>query len=228
MATHETLSRQAVASLAAVDRHAVMAAFVASLSSRNLPARSAFGSYVVLQHFAHHDYRASQAFSSGNCAHCGLPQETDTLETDARVSGYPFQVQHTDISYAAHDLATFNDRRVDVPSDEDRKRLAAIFHALSSLPATAQLGELNRSLQGILKSNKRERMILLETFGYAGILCPPDQRHYSDDFVSYDFANLNQPQPFYKREWAYPVRFWTGADGVSADWFRHYFSAFLA
>lgn len=227
MATHDEISRQAAQALAEADLKAVTAAFVASLSSRNLPARSAFGSCVVLQHFVCHKFAASQGFAAGKCAYCGLPEQIDDLETDERVMRYPFQVQHTDIQYAAHDLATFSRRDVGVPGSDDRELLQRIFNAIRSLPQSAQLGELGASLQGIIKSNKHERTILLETFGYAGILCPGNQRSYSNGFVPYDFASLNQPRQFYKREWAYPIRFWTGADGLNEAALINYFDGFL-
>jgi hypothetical protein len=227
MTTHETLCRQATQALAEVDLQAVTAAFVASLSARDLPARSAFGSYVVLQHFALHDFVPFPSFAAENCAYCGFPRQTTNVETDQRVQCYPFQVQHTNLQYAAYDLATFKNRRVGIPSSEDRKRLQALFQAIGALPATAQLPELRKSLQGIIQSNKYERMILLETLGYAGILCPQDQQNYSASFVAYDFANRTQPPQFSKREWAYPVRFWTGADGMNENWLQHYFRSFL-
>lgn len=224
--THDELSQQAARSFGETDLEAVTAAFVASLSRRNLPARSAFGSYIVLQHFVHHDFVESQFFASGKCAYCGLPKQFGQSEMNERVTRYPFQVQHTDIQYAAHDLATFNKRIVDIPTDDDIGLLHEVFNIIYSLPATAQLTELNKSLQSIIKSNKQERMILLETFGYAGILCPESQQNYSNDFVTYDFANRSQPQHSYKREWAYPVRFWTGADGINEDMITYYFSTF--
>ena len=105
--------------------------------------------------------------------------------------------------------------------------LKNLLDALRRLPASAELGELNKSLQGVLKSNKHERTILLETFGYAGILCPGDERHYSDGFVPYDFANTRQPQQYYKREWDYPVRFWTGTAGVNEELVARYFAPYL-
>ena len=226
MPTHDNVCDLAVQSLRTTSRDDVIAAFVGSLSTRHLPARSAFGSLVVLQGFARHDFVTSTVFSSGSCATCGLRSEVKS-ESLERVQNYPFQVQHTDIKYAAFDLSTFGDRDVCQPTDDDRRTLNAMFAAIRALPATAQLTELNKSLQGIIKSNKFERMILLETLGYAGILCPRDHQHYSNGFVTHDFANTHQPAEFFKREWAYPVRFWTGESGVNEENINDYFGAYL-
>ena len=227
MPTHDEICKQAVNALESIDQNTIVAAFVGSLSTRNLAARSAFGSYVVLQEFSCHDFTESQTFSMGHCAICGSPRFSERSETDHRVAGYPFQVQHTDIQYAAFDLSSFNSRLVDIPTDNDRELLVAIFTALRSLPTESKLTELNKSLQGVFKSNKHQRMILLETFGYAGILCPTEQRNYTTQFVEYDFANENQPDQFFKREWAYPIRFWSGEVGVNEEMIEHYFSSFL-
>lgn len=224
--THDEVCSQAVKAFQATDRAAVIKAFIGSLSTRNLPARSAFGSFIVLQHFSEHAFADSTVFRMGRCAVCGLPRETKSQSAD-RVKKYPFQVQHTDINYAAFDLATFPKRKVDAPTDEDRKILTKLLDAIRCLPSSAQLADLNDSLVGVLKSNKHERTILLETFGYAGILCPPKQKHYSKAFVPYDLAASRQPPEFYKREWEYPVRFWIGEHGVNEKLTSKFFDRYL-
>lgn len=227
MAVHDAIVSRATTVAKKVDRDAIIRAFVGSLSTRNLPARSAFGSYLVLQKLKAHPFRPSEEFDDESCACCGLPQESDFEETEERVADYPFQVQHTDIEYATYDLETFSDREVDVPTQADVNCLNALLEALRNLPATAQLTELEKSISGAIKSNKHERRILLETFGYAGILCPITKHHYSKRFVTFDEANSDQPKESYKREWEYPVRFWTGKDGVNEQFVKSIFGKLL-
>lgn len=227
MVAHDEIVAAAVGAMQRADRAAILGAFVGSLSTRNLPARSAFGSYVVLQHFAAHPSRASEEFGKDTCAYCGLPPKSRSAETDDRIRAYPFQVQHTDIRYAAHDLATFANRDVTSPTPGDIGRLRGLLDALRSLPATAQLTELNKGIGKAIRSNKFERMILLETFGHAGILCPPSKDHYGKTFVTYEESNLDTPPEKSKQEWKYPVQFWTGKDGVDEEWVDRLFGAFL-
>jgi predicted DCC family thiol-disulfide oxidoreductase YuxK len=184
MLHHDEICKQAVEASRSINREAVIAAFVGSLSTRNLPARSAFGSYVVLQHFEAHAFQPSNHFDSV-CAYCGMPNVLQSPERAERIQKYPFQIQHTNIQYSAYDLATFNERSIDTPKQQDRMCLKSMVTALQSLPHSAQLGDLRKSLQGSFKGNKFQRMILLETFGYAGILCPRDQEHYSERFITY-------------------------------------------
>jgi hypothetical protein len=227
MSNHDEFVAGVVETVKRADRAAIVKAFVGSLSTRNLPARSAFGSYVVLQKFAAHPYQRSTFGGPESCAVCGLRPKKNPEESDERVAKYPFQVQHTDVRYAAFDLDTFARRKVDEPTPEGIDRLARLLDALRSLPLDAQLTELQKSIAKAIKSNKFERMILLETFGYAGILCPRSKQHYGKRFLARDLVESDQPKEFYKKEWEYPVRFWTGKAGVNEKLVRSYFAKFL-
>jgi hypothetical protein len=226
MPSHDDIVAGAEEARRCADGGAIVRAFVGSLSTRNLPARSTFGSHVVLQEFKAHPFQSSKKFSGEDCAICGL-RRTNPPVTEERVSKYPFQVRHTNVGYAALDLETFFRRDVDEPTQESIDCLGHLLDDLRSLPADAQLMQLQKAIGKTIKSNKFERMILLETFGYAGILCPESKQHYGKGFVTWDEANSDQPEQFYKREWAYPVRFWTGQDGVNEVLARSYFGTFL-
>ncbi len=181
----------------------------------------------MLQRFEAHPFQGSVAFGGEHCAICGLRRRTDAPEIEGRLSKYPSRVQHTDLGYAALDLESFVRRDVDVPTQEGIDCLGRLLDALRALPAEAQLTQLRDSIAKAVKSNKFERMILLETFGYAGIPCPASKQYYGKRFVTWDEANSDQPDHFYKREWAYPVRFWTGRDGVDESLVKSYFGSFL-
>lgn len=205
----------------------IIAAFIGSLSTKNLPARSAFGSYVVLKHLKKHKFKESSQFAGGNCSYCGLRQAKEQPISKDAVDKYPFQVQHTNLRYAVYDLQTFKERDVDEPTNQDIDIFKSIIDSIRSLPENAQLSELNKALQGKLKSNKHQRTILLETFGYAGILSPAGQHNFKDEFLTYDFTNCQQPSEFFKREWAYPVRFWTGNDHINENNLHYYFGKYM-
>ena len=95
MPSHDEIVAQALEAVKHADPDAIVRAFVGSLSTRNLPARSAFGSYVVLQRFEIHPYRRSEVFSTQNCALCGVPPETENTSNTGRpikiVEGYPIE-----------------------------------------------------------------------------------------------------------------------------------------
>ena len=225
--THDEAVARIVESARRAEAGAITRAFVGSLKPRNLPARSAFGSYAVLQEFSEHRHLRSDRFSKSHCEVCGLGPEVRLIDWGESVAGYPFQVQHTNILYAAFDLDSFPHRNVSEPSPESVDCLGRLIDALRNLPAESELKGLHRAIGSTIQSNKLERMILLETFGYAGILCPASKPHYQTHFVESDRANSDYPQAYHKREWAYPVRFWTGQDGVNEALVTTYFGELL-
>jgi hypothetical protein len=215
---HDEAVRAAVAVAARIDVAAAAAAWMSSLTTRDPAARSAFGSHVVLQHLPDHSFTTSTKFHPSRCGVCGLSESNRPVTL-----AYP--IWHTTITMATADLTAFATREVPSPASEDVARLHDVLDGIRALPPTAQLGDLNKALQGKLRSNKNERMYLLWQLGFAGILCPADQQHYSNGFVTYDHANSTQPRQHSKREWEYPVRWWTGKDGVNDDLVKRYFSS---
>ena len=228
MPAHDEIVARAAEAARRADAGAIARAFVGSLATRNLPARSAFGSFAVLQRFTAHPFDASSRYGPRCCAACGLGREEADRDMAAAVANYPFQVQHANVAYAAFDLETFPGRPVDPPTPAAVDCLRRVLDALRALPVEAQLVQLQKSIGPAIKSNKHERMILLESFGQAGILRPEGKRDYRDEFVAADEADSDQPREFFKREWAYPVRFWTGRDGVDEARVDAYFGAILA
>lgn len=227
MIEHDEIVNAGIEIVGDIELEEVVSAFVGSLSTKNLPARSAFGSYVVLNNLKKHMYAASEKFSGPNCKYCGLGQTSKQPIDEDVVLKYPYQVQHTNLKYSVFDLMTFDSRKVDEPTETDIQILLSMLDSIRSLPESAQLTDLNKSIQGKFKSNKHQRTIMLETFGYAGILNPKDQENFKDSFLSYDFINWQQPSEFFKREWAYPVRFWTGQDGINEENLNYYFGKYL-
>ena len=226
MVEHDQIVEAGIELVKCISLEQVVEAFICSLSTRNLPARSAFGSYLVLKHLQSHEFVCEADSKVPHCDLCGLRENLRFGYNDDVAEKKPLTMP-TDIAYAVADLKSFASRKLTVVSDEDIAILKSLLGALRELPAGAQLKELSKAWQGIIKSNKLERMYMLETFGFAGILCPDDQQSYQHSFVSYLTASFTQPAAYYKREWQYPVRFWTGADGVKEAAVSMYFGNYL-
>lgn len=212
---HDEVVRRAIEVVGDTDESAVTSAWLGSLTSRDLVARAAFGCYVVLRHLSEHEHTPS-TFAGRQCGVCGLPDRDVALVAEPALPRYP-----TGIDYALPVLAAH--RAGPPPTEDDRDRLRRFLDGVRALPPKAGLAELSRVGPGIIASNKPERYYLLETLGYAGILCPADQRHYSAEFVPRDFASSQYPAR--KSDWQYPLRFWTGADGVNDDLVARYFES---
>jgi hypothetical protein len=228
--THDAEVAAARAAVAAVDQDAVVDAFVASLGRRDLPARSAFGSLVVLLHLPAHEWRPSAHFAGESCGICGLPRARradDVDDPEDAVRRYPRQARHTDVRYATGDLTTSPGRTVTRVHDDDRAVLRRLLDALRALPGAAQLTDLHHAVAPVVRSNQLERTALLEVLGFAGVLLPAGHDAHADGWVTYDDANTRQPANRNKLEWSYPVRFWQGADGVDESHVQRWFGRYL-
>ena len=161
-----------------------------------------------------HPFTPSRHFSPTQCGACGTREDVDPVTPD-ELAGDAFWFRHPNVPWAAAAIEQFVADDGGEVVNQGRTVLAGILSGIRSLPPSAQLTELNASLIGRVKSNKMERTILLEALGYAGILPVAGHPSYADEFIAYDDAESRQPAQYYKKEWAYPIRFWTGADGVT-------------
>jgi hypothetical protein len=210
---HDDLVRTAVAVAVAADRRAIEQAWLASLVTRDQSRRSVWPRLTFLRHLPQHGFVPSQHFHPTNCGVCGMRESEDAVTSECLASD-AFWFRPIDIPWASAAVERFDGADDDHDVHRGRAVLEDIVDAIRSLPQSAQLTELNAALIGKLKSNKLERTVLLEALGYTGALPAAGYPSYATEFVSYDDANSRMPSQFYKKEWAYPVRFWTGVDGV--------------
>lgn len=211
---HDALITHVVAVSRAADGAAIARAWIASLASRDLRRRSVWPRYVFLQHLPEHAFAPSRVFNATRCAVCGLRAEAD-LVTPAELDDDAFWFRPLNVPWAAAAVEHFSG--ADDPADVDRGRavLDALAARVRALPPSAQLTELEKSITGALPSNKLERTVLLEALSTAGILRVGEHPSYAEEFIAYDDAQSRMPAERNKQEWAYPLRFWTGGDGIS-------------
>lgn len=82
-----------------------------------------------------------------------------------------------------------------------------------TLPGRARLGDALKALTGLFKSDHDARQQVLEILGSCGVLQPKSRPLVTGRFF---FLDKDQFHPhFHTRDWAYPVSWWTGADGVN-------------
>lgn len=213
---HDALIAHAVAVANAADAPAIERAWIASLASRDLRRRSVWPRQVFLQHLPEHPFTPSEVFSARRCAVCGVGAEADPVSADD-LDGDAFWFRPLNVPWAAAAVEAFS-------GDDDPELVArgsavldALIERIRALPPSAQLTELGTSITGALASNKLERTVLLEALGTAGILRVEGHPSYADEFIAYDDAQSRMPPERNKQEWAYPIRFWSGADGISQN-----------
>lgn len=222
MTNHDDVNARAREVAASTNPEAMASAFIASLGNRDLLARAAFGSYVILRHLPEHTYAKSEVFSGPACRVCGM---ADGSHNEYAMGDPPklSWMHHPYLPFCEATLSGYLKQEPATPTDRDHELLQELLQAIRDLPAEAQLTQLLKSVPKSIKSNKGERTCLLQILGYAGILCPDGQKHYCDEHLPYDFVESAQPPHFYKRDWKYPVRWWEGEHGVNEDMVQRWF-----
>ena len=106
-------------------------------------------------------------------------------------------------------------------ANDVRERIA---RAIDDLPETAQLGALNKAVTGLVKGNKYDRQHALEILGYCDVLRSPEHEPLRGRYLN----QLMRPQPaqFTKRDWHFPLNFWTGEYGIDREGLAFWFPEF--
>jgi hypothetical protein len=219
--SHDDIVRRAIDARSRIEPQAVVAAFLASLSTRRLDLRSAAGSFSVLRHLPEHEHGNRRS----RCPVCGTDNCPDEDE-DLNVLNFERLkwggVRHEDPIYAMFDLERFLGLDISPPTDADLAAFHDIVRAIEAVPPTTSASRLQGKLLGILPSNKAERETLINILGYMGILRVPDHPGFRDAFVPFDRREL-PPQRFV--DLGYPACWWKGRFGIDKEALRSWFPA---
>ncbi len=217
---HKTLVSRILQARDQIDRRAVAAAFVSSLIDRRIDTRSTLGSYARVLHLASH--RFSPEKGEDTCQECGLEKQNsvDVNHYTFRRISWAGNIYQGNLEYALCDLSAFKCQTRELKTEE-KKLLKQMFSALRKLPKTAGLADLDKSLGGLFPSNKKERQVVLEILGLAGILQPKASPSLHEEWIPP--CEMPEPSSYARKEWNSPVNCWTGEDGVNqaavAFWF---------
>jgi len=215
---HDDFIAHTVGLVRAADAELLARAWVHSLDTRDHSLRSAWGALSLLRHLAEHPFEPSTLFHPSGCAVCGLSAEVPGISEERLADeGYRYLVATVDWAAADLEGSEHRIRAASLPAVSSRAALDRLLDAISKLPADAQLTQLNASLIGQFKSDKYERMRVLEQLGCAGILAIDGHPSYAHEWVRWEDANARQPRERNKRDWAYPIRFWSGSDRIDFE-----------
>lgn len=220
--THDDIVARLVSVRARIDLERVADAFLASLSTRRLAWRSALGSFACAARFPVHGLleQTARRVPSGrlHCCICGCyggaeaePQDLNILSFERWKWG---GIRHADPLYGWFDLTRFETMDHVAPTHADHAILAEIIGIASGMAPDARPGDLDKRISKAIKSNSAERRTLVQILGYCGILKPAG----CDGFLQvYTADELRDRPPDRANDWAYPVIWWRGADGVDRD-----------
>src|SRR5215208_1291169 len=232
---HDDLIASLIQVRGETDREKVVAAFVIGLRSKRLDLRSPLGSYAF--HLNHPLHKLDAFDPSGGtmnylgCKRCEYFSNQGRRDVEIDFDYFASLRSTSTVSesfdgpgYAFTDLTLFSNVEVPHPEDDDWDVLRQLLNRVRSLSSDARLTDLNKALVGLFPGNKYARQQVLEILGFCGVLQPKSIPLVTDRFFNDDEDQFHPH--FHTRDWAYPVSWWTGADGVNdagvAYWFPEY------
>jgi len=200
--------------------------FLASLSTGRLDYRGGLPAYALSRHVVFHEFQEV----SGNpyCQACGHTRDKNSvhqnLSNQARfvVGGFAATPMLGDIAFY---LERQNELTPVKPAAADFRIFAEILEVLrEAAPDETAKKMVSRRIRKIpgFKSTVDQTQSLLETLGFSGILETEEHGGLLDGFVRLSTA----PAKTHSSDWAYPVDFWTGEEGLNQTamefWFGEY------
>ncbi len=219
---HDELVASARQLARAITREHVANAFVASLETRDLPRRSALGSYALTHHLPKHTHDEPRT----QCPVCGMyggPSKIDRSVLNFERFKWA-GVRHEQIGYATFDLEQFRSLPPVTPTPAARGLLESLLEAIDAAPQSTTAASLHKVLPASIKANKAERDILVGILGLAGVLRTAEHPGYHEGFVGY-----RERTPPARRfvDMHYPACWWRREDGTNHAAVEYWFGHFL-
>lgn len=199
--------------------------FLSSFSAGRPDFRSGFAPYAIMQTMPDHEFLKSAV--PDQCAICSSHsqyREFDRTGWNKERYKYgsigpqknPYIIQF----YLAQHLQLAEQR----PTPDDFRIFNAILDTLRSMDAETKPKDVHKYLKKIggFKETNDQCKRLLEALGIASILETEQHKGYLTRFTTPALA----PSKSHSSNWAYPVDFWTSADGVKKNALEFWFGAY--
>jgi len=203
--------------------------FLSSLSNRNLSWRSFLSAWAVAKNMKKHSW-SPIGMHDYMCPVCADFSVDDVMGKDLpqidewrKKYGALIPLNNGVVTLAFY-LDQFNRTKEEFPEDIDLGIFSSIINVILDVPVTSSVNGLEKRLSKlkIFKSNKEERRGIIETLGYCGILETREHKGYYLNFNDTEIRE-HRPRGAQKNDWAYPVRFWKGKDGINEEALMYWF-----
>lgn len=219
--SHDEAVRRSLSAYSRISKRQVTDLFLSSLTSRRLELRSGLSAYAIMQTMPDHQYEETPAKF---CRICSGSKEMPYLDLTALNKSRfrcgalflfrtPYQIQFyleqhaglPDILPQAADVDLFN----------------GIVAALGKVDEDCKPRDIYKVLKGVegFKTSADECRSLLETLGLCSILETNEHKGYLYHYTNPGLA----PSKSHSSDWAYPVDFWTGKEGINRNAFSFWF-----
>lgn len=206
---HRTMTKEQVAS-----------AFLHSLSTKKVHLRSVLSSWALTSKMPLHTYGERSAVrpnysSCGDCNHHSLLSDRDYIDVDWNVLNFERVkwggIRLNWLLYCWMDLELFSREPAAGHTAEDVAILTGMLEAIESCSDGDSARKLEKRWKDVIPSSKNERDVLMEIWGYAGLLVPGDTPRKRLSGIN-DFNSMAE---------------WQGEDGYSEEAVAFYFGKWM-
>ncbi len=222
--THDEAVRCCFEQYARCRKKHVTDLFLASFSTGRLDWRSGLSAFAVMQTLPDHAYEPTQA---DNCRIC-VDQEKENRVDRTILNICRFSSGSLNLGWGIYSVWFYLQQHAALgehaPTEADFALFNAILEAIRTVDPKTKPREMHKVLRAIpgFKAKKEECNGLLETLGFCSILETEKHKGYLTHYTKPGLA----PSKSHSSDWAYPVDWWTGADGLNRDalqfWFGDY------
>lgn len=224
-ANHDDSIARACDSFRKASKRHVVDLFVASLGGGEMQWRAGLAAYAVMHAVKEHSFvpDLDPYPHPERCKICGSRRERKKNDRN-----FLNQVRYSSGGMAEFDCYAWEfllERHAALPRAEPAEEDLRILRAIAETAREAGDAERPTTLQKKLaripgfKSNENQRRNLLDALGFASILETPEHKGYLAHFTYQGLA----PKKSRSSDWAYPVDFWTGKDGLNEKAFDYWF-----
>jgi hypothetical protein len=198
--------------------------FLSGLTSRRNDWRSGLSAFAIMQTMPRHNFQPNQA---GFCAVCSAAATDGRIDLTA-LNRLRFLTGSMAVSRTPYEIQFFLSQGLSLPqrspSGGDLEAFKAILRLAAQAPEAMVPIDLCKELRHIegLKLTSDEARFLLETLGFCSILETPEHRGYLTKFTNPGLA----PSKTHSSNWAYPVDFWTGKNGINLKSLEFWFGSY--
>ncbi|CAH1222897.1 hypothetical protein PAECIP111892_05232 [Paenibacillus auburnensis] len=204
-----------------ITKERVAAAFLHSLSTKKVHLRSALSSWALTSGLPVHSYeqRSSVRPNYSSCGDCNfhrIMSDREYINNDLNVLNFERVkwggIRLNFLIYCRLDLELFSKQEDPFEvTTEDAAILSGMLEAIQNCADHESARMLEKRWKDVVPSSKHERDVLMEIWGYAGLLVPRDTPRKGRGGSS-DFRSMAE---------------WQGDDGYSQEALEFYFGAFL-
>ena len=203
-----------------ITKERVASAFLHSLSTKKVYLRSALSSWALTTGLPVHSYgeRSVIRANYSNCGDCNfnrLMSDPEYVNEDLNVLNFERVkwggVRLNHLIYCLLDLELFIQEEIVEPVKEDISILKQMTQVIQACEAHEGARSLEKRLKDVIPSSKNERDVIMEIWGYTGLLAPGDTPRKLRG-GNHDFNGVAD---------------WQGDDGYSQEAMAFYFGSFL-